>query len=136
VFAREIPKKMRAKALFVALSQKMRDGELLFVDSFGLSAPKTADAKKALVALAGVKGFEKLAGTKKHNLALIASNAKTDASAKSFRNISSVSFENVSNLNPVSVLKFKYLVIENPAESVQAIAKRAAKTKLEKASKK
>lgn len=133
VYGREIPKKMRAKALFVALSQKMRDGELLFVDSFGLSAPKTADAKKALVALAGVKGFEKLAGTKKHNLALIASSEKSEANEKSFRNIGSVSFENVSNLNPVNVLKYKYIVIENPEASVTAIAKRASKSKLEKA---
>ena len=35
VYAREIPKKMRAKALFIALSRKFKDGELLFVNSFG-----------------------------------------------------------------------------------------------------
>lgn len=133
VFSREIPKKMRAKALFVALSRKMRDGELLFVDSFGISSPKTADAKKALMGLSGVKGFEKLSGTKKQNLALLASPGKTDAIAKSFRNIGSVTFESVSNLNPVTVLKYKYLVIENPVEAVSAIAKRASKSKLEKA---
>ncbi len=133
VFGREIPKKMRAKALFVALSQKMRDGELLFVDSFGFKAPKTAEAKKALIALSSVKGFEKLSGTKKQNLALIASTDKSDASVKSFRNIGSVTFENVSNLNPVNVLKYKYIVIENPTESVSAISKRASKAKLEKA---
>lgn len=145
VFSREIPKKMRAKALFVALSRKMRDGELLFVDSFGLSAPKTADAKKALLGLSTVKGFEKLSGAKKHNLALIATPGKTDAVAKSFRNIGSVLFESVSNLNPVNVLKYKYIVIENPVEAVHAIAKRltrsrssaegASKSKLEKAAK-
>jgi large subunit ribosomal protein L4 len=135
VFSREIPKKMRAKALFVALSQKMRDGEVLFVDSFGFSAPKTADAKKALVGLAGVKGFEKLSGGKKQNLALITSPAKSDALAKSFRNIGSVSFDAVSNLNPVNVLKYKYIVIENPVEAVNAISKRASKSKLDKATK-
>lgn len=124
VFSREIPKKMRAKALFVALSQKMRDGELLFIDSFGLSAPKTADAKKALVALSAVEGFEKLSGSKKHNLALIATPQMSEAAAKSFRNISSVSFDKVANLNPVNVLKYKYIVIESPETSVAAIAKR------------
>lgn len=128
VYGREIPKKMRAKALFVALSQKMRDGELLFVDSFGFAAPKTAEAKKALMALSSVKGFEKLSGTKKQNLALIASSEKSVNSEKSFRNIGSVSFENVSNLNPVNVLKYKYLVIENPETSVAAIAKRGSKS--------
>jgi large subunit ribosomal protein L4 len=134
VFGREIPKKMRAKALFVALSQKMRDGQLLFVDSFGLNAPKTGDAKKALVALSGVKGFEALSGTKKQNLALIASPTKSEAAAKSFQNIGSVSFDQVANLNPVSVLKYKYIVIENPVEAVNAISKRASKTKLDKKS--
>jgi large subunit ribosomal protein L4 len=132
VFAREIPKKMRAKALFVALSRKFRDGELIFVDSLGLSAPKTADAKKALVGLSSVKGFEALSGSKKKNLALIASPEKSDAAAKSFRNIGSVSFDDVQNLNPVSVLKHKYIVIENPVASVNSISKRAAKNKLDK----
>ena len=132
VYGREIPKKMRAKALFVALSQKMRNGELLFVDSFGFASPKTAEAKKALTGLSSVKGFEKLSGTKKQNLALIASTEKSDVSVKSFRNIGSVTFENVSNLNPVNVLKYKYIVIENPVESVNAIAKRASKSKLDK----
>src|SRR3990167_5936535 len=50
IYARAIPKKMRAKALFMALSKKMKDGEILFVDSFAFSAPKTADAKKAMTA--------------------------------------------------------------------------------------
>lgn len=125
VFGREIPKKMRAKALFVALSRKLRDGEVIFVDTLNLSAPKTKDAKNALVGLAGVKGFEALSGSKKHNLALIASPTKTDAAAKSFRNIGSVSFDSVANLNPVTVLKHKYIVIENPEASVASIAKRA-----------
>lgn len=127
-YSREIPKKMRAKALFVALSRKLRDGEVIFVDSLSFSAPKTSDAKKALVALSGVKGFEALSGTKKKNLALIASPEKSDATEKSFRNIGSVSFQNVSNLNPVNVLKYKYIVIENPVASVDTIAKRLTRS--------
>ncbi len=127
VYGREIPKKMRIKALYVALSRKLRDGEVIFVDSFGLSAPKTSAAKNALTALSTVKGFEKLSGAKKHNLALVASPEKSDVLEKSFRNIGSVSFETVANLNPVTVLKYKYIVIENPEASVATIAKRSAK---------
>src|SRR3990167_11435805 len=107
-YSRAIPKKMRAKALFMALSRKFKDGEILFVDSFGMKAPKTADAKKALVALAGVKGFERLSSRK--NAALIGVSERTDSLVKSFRNISSVELESVINLNPVSVLKYKYIV--------------------------
>lgn len=126
-YSRTIPKKMRAKALFMALSRKMRDGELLFVDTFGLTAPKTADARKALSALGGVKGFEKLAGGKKKNLAFVAINDRTDATLKSFRNIGSVECDSVGNLNPVTVLKYKYVIMENPEASVATLAKRIEK---------
>jgi large subunit ribosomal protein L4 len=127
VYARAIPKKMRAKALFMALSRKLKDGEVLFVDSFGLTAPKTALAKKALVSLAGVKGFEKLS-TKRKNAALVAFVESTDASKKSFRNIPSVETVDVRSLNPVAVLKSAYLIVENP-EAAVAIVKSRIKNK-------
>ena len=60
---------MRVKALFMALSQKFRDNEVILIDSFGFKAPKTADAKKTLHALSK-SGFEKLSA-KKRNAALI-----------------------------------------------------------------
>jgi|SRR3989338_4667733 len=123
-YARAIPKKMRAKALYMALSQKLRDGEILFIDSLNLATPKTADAKKMLSALAGVKGFAKL--SYKKNAALIAVSERTDAIVKSFRNIGSVEVDRAANLNPVSVLKYKYVIMENPEVSVGTIAKRIA----------
>src|SRR3990167_4997418 len=45
---RAIPKNMRAKALVVALSQKFRDSNILFVDAFPMREPKTAEAKRSL----------------------------------------------------------------------------------------
>src|SRR3972149_5452041 len=53
-YARAIPKNMRMKALCMALSRKLADGQVLFVDSFAFSAPKTSDAKKALSAFSGI----------------------------------------------------------------------------------
>lgn len=123
VYARELPKKMRAKALFMALSKKFKDGEIIFVDSLGLSAPKTAAAKSMLVALS--KDFTKLQA--RHNAALVAVPEKTDAAQKSFQNIASVGFESVANLNPVSVLKYKYLIVENPEASIKIVEKRVSK---------
>jgi large subunit ribosomal protein L4 len=125
VYARALPKKMRAKALFMALSQKLKDGELIFVDSFALTAPKTSAAKKALTALSGVKGFARLSARK--NAAFIATPESTEAATKSFRNIGSVEYGTVANLNPVSVLKYKFLIIENPEASLKIVEKRAAK---------
>lgn len=123
VFARTIPKKMRAKALFMALSKKLRDGEVLFVDRFGITEPKTAQAKKALSALSGISGFEKLS-TKKKNAALVAIPDMTEASKKSFRNLGNISCVTARDLNPVAVLKSSYLIIENPEAAIKVVESR------------
>ena len=126
VFARAIPKNMRNKALAMALSKKLADGEVLFVERFGISAPKTAEAKQALNALASVKGFERIS-SKRKNAALIAAPEKNDAMQKSFRNIGSTAIVSVQNLNPVSVLRNTYLVLENPQASLTVLESRFAK---------
>ncbi|MEY4747614.1 MAG: hypothetical protein RLZZ416_663 [Candidatus Parcubacteria bacterium] len=126
IYEKAIPRKMRAKALFMALSRKLKDGELLFVDSFGITEPKTALAKRSLAALGGIKGFEKLV-EKPKNAALIALADPTEAIHKSFRNIGNVRTASVRDLNPVAVLGTSYLVIENPEAAVAIVAQRAAK---------
>ncbi|MFZ2886940.1 MAG: 50S ribosomal protein L4 [Minisyncoccia bacterium] len=124
VYARTIPAKMRAKALFMALSQKLKDGEIAFVDSFGIEKPSTSSAKKTLVALS--KNFEKL-GAKKKNVALIAFADAKEASTKSFRNLGNVRYSAVRDLNPVAVLKHSILVFENPEAAVAILSHRANK---------
>ncbi|NBV77459.1 50S ribosomal protein L4 [bacterium] len=126
-FSRSIPGKMRAKALFMALSKKLADGEVVFVDSFGCDKPKTSVAQKALVAI-GKAGFEKL-NTKKKNAALVALAEPTEATKKSFRNLGHVDTTDVRALNPVAVLSHTYLVIENPEAAVAMIAQRAPQKK-------
>lgn len=120
-----VPRGMRAKALFMALSRKLKDNELIFVDSFGITEPKTALAKKTLGAFSRI-GFEKVA-TKQKNAALIALANPTEAVQKSFRNIGNVSCVRVSDLNPVAVLSNSYLVIENPSEALPIISARSKK---------
>lgn len=126
-FARAIPKKMRAKALFMALSRKLKDGEVIFIDSFGLETPKTATVKKAIDTLAQIEGFARLS-TKRKNAALIALADPKDATVKSFRNIGSVESKAVRELNPVAVLKHTYLVFENPEAAVLIMKGRAERT--------
>lgn len=125
-YSRVIPKKMRAKALAVALSQKVRDGEIIFVDSLAITAPKTAEAKGVLTALSKISGFEKLAAKRK-NSALIAFSEKRVASEKSFRNFGNVFCTEVRNLNPLAVLKYAYLVIENPTMSLPQLGNKFSK---------
>lgn len=127
-YEQKIPKKMRAKALMMALSRKLTDGQLIFVDKFGFDAPKTAAAKKTLANLGSVSGFEKLGmkGARK-NLALVAMADPSAASTKSFANIACVTSEAVRNLNPVEVLRHKFLIIENPDAAIAVLGTRGAK---------
>ena len=120
-YSKKINKKTRAKALFVALSQKLRDGKVLFVDSLDLTQIKTKDAMTALVNLAKVDGFKTL-NTKKANNVFVVVPKKSDATAKSFRNIFHVTLEDVRNLNPVDVLNYRYLVVAAPDMSNEVLS--------------
>lgn len=123
VYAVKINRKMKSAALKSVLSRKWKDGEILFVDSFGMSAPKTSSAKAALVAIAQGSGKGTLA-TKRANAAVIAFAKKDVASEKSFRNIGSVMAEEVRNLNPVDLMNKKYLVFVEPAASLEVLTSR------------
>ena len=116
-FERTVSKKMKAKALYTLLSAKLRDGEILFVDTFGTK--KTKDAVLALKTLSSVEGYEKL--TKKRNAAVIATAGKDSSTEKSLRNLGNVEVMEARNLNPLTLLNYKYLVIENPEEALKKL---------------
>ena len=125
-YERKINKKAKTKALFAILSKKFKENEILFVDHVSLNAPKTKDAKGILSALSKIKGYENLSG-KKINAAIIALDKKSEAVEKSFRNIGSVSIEEFRNINPVSILNHKFLVISNPEISIKSLSSKVAK---------
>lgn len=124
-FDRKVNKKMKTKALYTILSQKFREGEVILVDTLEFAEPKTKEAKGVLVSLATIKGCEKLA-TKRKNAAYIATDAHDLNTKKSFSNIGSVTLDELRNLNPVTALTYKYLVIENPEASLKALSERMA----------
>jgi large subunit ribosomal protein L4 len=132
-FARAIPAKMRSKALMVALSRKWKDGQIIFVDSLGLIEPKTAAAVKALVAVGKASDAAIMSDKGPKNKALIAFSDLTPAAKKSLRNVTSIEAKAVRDLNPVAVLKYKYLVIENPAASIAILEARLGAAKSTKA---
>ena len=122
----KINRKMRSVALAAVLSRKLKDGEVIFVDSFAFSEPKTKDAKTMLVAIAKGAGQDTLA-TKRLNAAVIALASKNANAEKSFQNIGSVVTDEVRNLNPLELMTKKYVVIESPTESVALLASRLKK---------
>ncbi len=119
-FSRKINKKMKIKALYTILSKKYRDGEILFVDSLSFAAPKTKEARGIISTLGTLKGAEKLAGKRK-NAAFIGIPTKEDAVMKSFQNFSNIEIDEMRNINPLTALNYKYLIISNPKESLKVI---------------
>lgn len=120
IFAKSISKQMRQKALLVALSRKLKDNEIVFIDSLEMSEPKTKNAKVILSAL----GKEFAGLNAKKNAALIALPSAHAATMKSFQNFSNVEMMDVRNLNPVAVLSAKYLVIANPEVAFETLGKK------------
>ena len=120
IYARKINKKMRVKALFAVLSKKYKDGEILFVDTLSVSSGKTKDAKEVVAKLSSIKGYEKLS-RKPSNAALIALSKKDQMTERGLRNFSNVLVEEARNLNPVSALSYKYLVLSDPETVIKSL---------------
>ncbi|MBI4068097.1 50S ribosomal protein L4 [Candidatus Kaiserbacteria bacterium] len=125
-YSKKINKKMRVKALYTALAEKMRMGGILFVDTLSFATPKTAEAKKVMTALSGVKGFDKLS-TKNKNAALIVLSGKDAAVAKSFANFGNVTTVEAKDVNPVAVLGHEYIMVVNPEASLKVLSARGDK---------
>ena len=125
-YSQKINKKMRTKALAVVLSDKVREGRLLLVDSLDMRTPKTKEARTALSNLGTIKGYGEVA-TRRKNAVLFALPSKNDAVVKSFRNMGNVMVEEARNLNPVDVVSYRYLVVVDPESSVRAISSRMTK---------
>lgn len=119
-YEKKINKKMKAKALYTVLSQKMRDNEILFVDNFTFAKPKTQEAVGAMKSLSKISEYKDLF-SKKNNAAYLALGKRDLNTGKSFANLSNVKVDNVKNLNPMDVMNYKYLIIEQPEESVKFI---------------
>ena len=116
-YAKKINKKMREKAFLTVLSQKLRDKEILFLDKIDLSQPKTKEAMSIISNIAGIKGFEKLAAKRK-NSAILALPKKEEKINRSFRNIPGMRILETRNLNILDLLKYKFLIISKPKESL------------------
>lgn len=116
-FYRKVSKKMRIKALHTILSQKLRDKEILFVDSIVLAEPKTKIAVKTLKSLSDIKGLDNMFA-KRNNAMVVAMSTKNKTTERAFDNLGNVQVMEARNLDPLSLLEYKYLVIENPQKAL------------------
>ena len=123
-YSRKINRAMKTKALYTILSKKLKDGEILFVDTLSMKEPKTKDAVSIMKSLSGIKGYERLT-QKRKNAAFIALPTKDKMTEKSFSNFGNVEVGEMRNLNPLHALNYKYLVIANPKESLAFLSTEA-----------
>lgn len=98
-----LPKKVRRLALKFALSEKVRAGELVVIDTFALPAPKTKEALKFLAR------FEASGG------ALLVGAAPSREMKLAVANIAGVKFVPVTNLNVYDILRYPKLIVTREA---------------------
>ncbi len=108
-FEREVPKKMRRKALFMVLSQKAKEKELVVLDKIE-SEGKTKEMAKSLGKLPC-----------KDQSTLIALPDYDKKIFLSARNINKTSIDDARNLNVLELLNHKYLLLTK--ESIKTIEK-------------
>ncbi len=105
-FTKDVPKKMKQKALALALSGKLADKELFLVESLALKEAKTKLMSEALKKL-------KIRGS-----ALIGFSEKEKESKRASRNLPKVSNIDAKNLNVFDVLNSKHLVLSEEGVKV------------------
>lgn len=125
-YDRKVNKKVKDKVLSMILSAKYKDGEIIFVDTLSFTAPKTKDAITFVNALGAVKDFSTIK-SKRKNAFCLAIPAKDRNTEKSFANIGKAIVSEIRNINPLDILKHKFLIIENPEVSIPMIKSRLLK---------
>ena len=99
-FERDIPKKVRRKALFMVLSEKAKNNLLVVMDSFSMEKPKTKEMNDLIKKLPLSKASRLVAYSDGNSKIYLAS-----------RNIKKTMAERASDLNVVDLLNYKYLLI-------------------------
>jgi len=108
IFEREVPKKMRRKALFMVLSEKLRNKQLIILDQIILANGKTKEMASSLLKLP--------CANQATLIALPNYDKKTFMAA---RNIKKTYIEDARNINVLQLLSSKYLLLTK--DSVKTI---------------
>ncbi|MCS6874988.1 MAG: 50S ribosomal protein L4 [Pyrinomonadaceae bacterium] len=105
----ELPKKMRRGAIRSALSERLREGNLIVVENFAIEKPKTKDFVKIM------GNFGLLADDKKPIKTLIVDSLENKNLVLSSRNLPKVKVVNSNGLNIYDLLYHEKLVISKEA---------------------
>ncbi|MBI4117071.1 MAG: 50S ribosomal protein L4 [Parcubacteria group bacterium] len=117
VYFKEINKKARQKALFMALSSKARDGQVAVLDSVSLDEAKTKKMKTILDKISVNFSDYKRSRKKQDSILLVQPGSDKDL-IKSARNLAFVKIIRADNLNTFDVLGKKFLFLLKDAVPV------------------
>ena len=112
-FKLKINKKEKQKALFMALSSKVRDSEIVIVDSLEFIEPKTKSMKEVLENI-----FSSAFQSDRVKKTLVVVSKNNSNVTLSTRNIPIAMVTQADSLNIYDVLTYKYLIIPKDAISV------------------
>ncbi len=127
-YSKTITKSMRRGAMLSLLSQKYRDGEVIFIEPIDIKTPKTKDALSILKNVGKGSGAERLAtGRKPYGVVALPGSAKT--TQKSFANLPSVTVDMLQNLSVLDIINHKYVVFINPEATLAFLEAKKTKKK-------
>lgn len=107
-YEKKIPKKMKVKALRVALSDKLRRGNLIFVDEINLEKGKTKLMARMLERLKQKLG-------KEEGSVLIVLGERDQAVLRATSNLAQARVKSASEINALHLLEDKYLLMTSKA---------------------
>lgn len=103
-YKKTVQKKMRRKALFMALSSKVKDKELIVLEELQITKPSTKTLNKTLQSLP----------CENKSVLLVVPGGNKDI-VLSGRNLPDVAVRRAQDLNALEVLRYKYLLMLEPA---------------------
>lgn len=117
-FTKRINKKMKKKALFICLSDKVKNDKLILLNKFKIDKANTGELLNILKKLPVFESKIKKS-TKELAKSLIVIPKKEEEILLSSRNLKNIEVIKADSLNVVDILKYKYLIM--PLNSIEVI---------------
>lgn len=110
IYSKKINKKAKQKALFMALSSKVKDSQLMVLDSISLNEAKTKKMKEVLEKI--YANFNNYGKTKKKQDSILLVQPDSDKNLiRATKNLAFVKIVRADSLNMTDVLGKKYLIL-------------------------
>jgi len=109
-FSKKINKKTKRKSIFMALTSKVIDGQMMVLDSLSVEGHKTKKANEILDKLSGKMPDYKKSKSKRDSILIMTPKPLSNV-RKAVGNLQFAGIINAESLNPVDILKYKYILM-------------------------